>query len=180
MLITTAAAVLLTGCGDGAGASSPDLADAITFELPGFVPVASRPEPATLCDPDPARTDTTPPTLPQDLLEPRAAFYQQQISTVEIYAWSTPESEKALDEATAAAAACSFASTETQTVEEWTGSGWTGIRILRMVPGTELVDRRLVRVGEVVLLVVLRADSDDPAETAPADDALAAVAGNLG
>jgi hypothetical protein len=173
-----AAAVLLVGC----GAVFPDLDEALVVDLPGFVAVAPRPEPATLCDPDPARTDTTPPGLPEDLVEPLAASnYQQQISTVELYAWSTPESEAAIDDATTAAAACIWgpSGAETQTLEPWTGSGWSGIRILRTVEGTELVDRRLVGNGDVVVLVVVRADTDDPAETAPADDALAQVAENL-
>ena len=69
---------------------------------------------------------------------------------------------------------------EVQTVEPWSGSGWEGVRIHHVVPGQEQTDRRLVSEGDVVLLVVMRADRDGPEILAPADDFLEAVAENLG
>ncbi len=61
---------------------------------------------------------------------------------------------------------------EVQTVEPWSGSGWEGVRIHHVVPGQEQTDRRLVSEGDVVLLVVMRADRDGPEILAPADDFL--------
>jgi hypothetical protein len=101
-----------------------------------------------------------------------------------------------VDQATSAGQACAFevtspsdtdgdgftdsTGTDVQTVEPWSGSGWEGVRIHRVVSGQEQTDRRLVRSGDVVLLVVVRADRDDPAILEPADDFLAAVAKRLG
>lgn len=190
----TSAAVLLSGCGSAAG----DLEQALAVELPGFVAVAARPTPATLCDPEPARPDLTPPGLPDGLGAPVAVNYQTVPTTLEAYAWTTEgpdEAQSLLDTAEAAAAACGWSSagardldgdgvtetpsTQEQRVEPWSAAGWEGIRILRTVPGTEQVDRRLVRTDEVVLLVVVRADGDDPALLDPADDYLTAVADAL-
>ncbi|GAA3165893.1 hypothetical protein GCM10010531_18070 [Blastococcus jejuensis] len=69
---------------------------------------------------------------------------------------------------------------DVQSVEPWSGSGWEGVRIHRVVSGQEQTDRRLVYAGDVVLLVVMRADRDDPEILAPADDFLEAVAERLG
>jgi hypothetical protein len=101
-----------------------------------------------------------------------------------------------VDDATAAADACGFelftdadtdgdgaidsGTSDIQTVEPWSGSGWQGVRIHRVVSGQEQTDRRLVRRDDVVLLVVLRADRVDPEILGPADDFLEAVAENLG
>jgi hypothetical protein len=50
--------------------------------------------------------------------------------------------------------------TEVQAFEPFDGAGWTGVRIHREVSvgSVEVVERRLVRSGDVVLLVVLRSD----------------------
>ena len=69
--------------------------------------------------------------------------------------------------------------TDGQSVAPWSRSGWQGVRIHRTVTGQEQTDRRLVRSGDVVLLVVLRADRDDPGTLGPVDDFLEAVARNL-
>jgi hypothetical protein len=121
--------------------------------------------------------------------------YQTAPTTLEAYAWATDGPDEAaalLDTAAEAAAACGWSiagtrdldgdgvpetpTTEEQRVDPWSDAGWEGIRILRTVPGTEVVDRRLVRADDVVLLVVVRADGDDPALLAAADDYLGAVA----
>lgn len=188
-----AVAAVLSGCGGAAGASG-ELEESLAVELPGFVAVAARPTPATLCDPDPARPDLTPPGLPAELGSPVAVNYQTAPTTLEAYAWAT-EAAALLDTAAEAAAACGWSSagardldgdgvsetpsTDEQRVEPWSGAGWEGIRILRTVPGTELVDRRLVRADDVVVLVIVRADGDDPALLAPADDYLDALADAL-
>jgi hypothetical protein len=100
-----------------------------------------------------------------------------------------------VDAAAAAASACSFqlttelhtdgdgiadgTGTDAQSASPWSGSGWEGVRIHRVVTGQEQVDRRLVRSGDVVLLVILRADRDDAESLDPVDDYLEAVAENL-
>ena len=114
---------------------------------------------------------------------------------------TAPESDEAaaqqfVDDATTAAEGCGFelfteadtdgdgvldtGVSEVQTVEPWSGSGWEGMRVHRVVPGEQQVDRRLVYAGDVVLLVVMRVDRDGPEILAPADDFLEAVAENLG
>ena len=189
-------AVALSGCGS---TGSGDLRESLTVELPGFVAVAARPTPATLCDPDPTRPDVTPPGLPDELGTPVAVQYQSAPVTLEAYAWTAPDPDEAgslIDTVVTSAAACAWSraglrdldgdgspetpSTEEQRVEPWSEAGWEGLRILRTVPGTEQVDRRLVRADDVVLLVVVRADGDDPALLASADDYLSAVAEALG
>lgn len=101
-----------------------------------------------------------------------------------------------VDAATAAAHSCRFelftdadtdgdgridtGGSDIQSVEPWSGAGWAGVRIHRVVSGGQQTERRLVHAGDVVLLVVLRADSDAPESLAPADDFLQAVAEHLG
>jgi hypothetical protein len=180
-----AAAGLLVACGSASG-STADLEEALTVELPGFVSAAARPAPPTLCDPDPAHLELTPPSLPAELGTPAAVYFQTAPTTVEAYAWNAvkadaPDPAQSVVEAAAAATdACDYSlPTESQTVDEWSGSGWTGVRVLRSVPGTEQVQRTLVHSEDVVLLVVLRTDLDDPAALVTADEYLAAVAENL-
>jgi hypothetical protein len=189
---------LLAGCGSVLEPSG-DLADALVVELPGYVAAAARPTPETLCDGDATGTGPTPPAFPAGLGEPAAVLYQTAPATLEAYAWrasaeassaadgeTAPESDdeaaqQFVDDATAAAEACAFElATESQSVEPWSGAGWEGVRIPRVVPGEQQVDRRLVRAGDVVLLVIMRADTDTPAVLAAEDDFLAAVADNLG
>ena len=178
---------VLAGCGDGGAAAGGDVDAALDATLAGFHAVAERPTPATLCDPDPADPSTTPPGLPEGLGQPEGAAYQESApTTVEAYAWTADDADRARDlvaEATTAAPACTWtaaAGGEAQQVAEWSAGDWAGLRITRTVPGQEQVDRRLVARGTVVLLVVTRSDGDDPALLQVADDYLAAVAERLG
>jgi hypothetical protein len=170
---------------------------ALVVDLPGFVPAAARPTPETLCDGIPTGTGETPPALSGDLGTPAAVFYESGPATLEAYAWqtSTEAAQQFVDHTRSAAAACDFelftdadtdgdgridtGTSDVQSVEPWSGSGWEGVRIHR-VSGSEQTDRRLVSAGDVVLLVVLRADTHGPEILAPADDFLEAVAENLG
>ncbi|RBY78408.1 hypothetical protein DQ239_07455 [Blastococcus sp. TF02-09] len=131
---------------------------------------------------------------------PTTVFFQQASATVEAYAWRMTDPEltarDAVEQTQATMALCDWSLTtahdldgdgeretpasESQSVEDWTGSQWTGTRVHRVVSDYEQVDRRLVYADDVVLQVVVRADSDDPADVAVADDYLAAVATNLG
>ena len=65
------------------------------------------------------------------------------------------------------------------TVEDWTGSGWTGVRIRTEVPGPHpaVGETRLVRSDEVVVLVVA---AGGDSVSGVVDDHLAAVADRLG
>jgi hypothetical protein len=124
-------------------------------------------------------------------------FYESGPATLEAYAWqaSAASAQQFVDDALSAAGSCDFqmfsdadtdgdgsidtGTSDIQSVEPWSGSGWEGVRIHRDA-GSEQIDRRLVRADDVVLLVVLRSDSGDPAHLAPADEFLEAVAENLG
>jgi hypothetical protein len=196
-VIPVLAVGVLAGCGTSA-ASTVDLDEALTVELPGFLPAAARGTPTTLCDAEPTGTGATPPPLPGELGTSAAVFYEQAQSTVEAYAWpaSAEAARQFVDEATTAAEACDFelftdadtdgdgaldtGISDVQSVEPWSGSGWDGVRIHRVVSGQEQTERRLVHRDGVVLLVVLRADSDDSETLAPAADFLDAVAQKLG
>ena len=188
---------VLAGCGTSE-ASTVDLDEALTVELPGFVPAAGRGTPTTLCDAPPTGTGATPPSLSGELGASATVFYEQAQSTLEAYAWPAASADAArqfVDEAASAAQECDYelftdadtdgdgaidtGISDVQSVEPWSGSGWEGVRVHRSVSGQEQVDRRLVSAGSVVLLVVLRADRDDPEILAPADDFLQAVAQSL-
>ena len=187
---------VLAGCGSPA-ASFVDLEKALTVELPGFVPAAARGTPTTLCDAEPTGTGVTPPSLSGELGASATVFYEQAQSTLEAYAWpASPEAARQfVDSAASAASGCDFqmfsdadtdgdgrldsGTSDVQTVEPWSGSGWEGVRIHRDA-GSEQTDRRLVYRDGVVLLVVLRADTGSPESLAPADDFLEAVAEDLG
>ena len=195
-LLPGAAVAVLAACGSPVEASG-DLAEAMVVDLPGYVSAAARPTPETLCDPLPSGTGPTPPALSAELGQPAAVYYQTAPATLEAYAWqaSTEAARQFVDDARSAAAACDFelftdadtdgdgaldtGSSDVQSVEPWSGSGWEGVRIHR-VSGSEQIDRRLVRADDVVLLVVMRADRHGPEILAPADDFLEAVAENLG
>ncbi|WP_299956327.1 hypothetical protein [uncultured Modestobacter sp.] len=184
---------VLAGCGaDDAGTASP-----LDVTLDGFHAAGDAPPPTTLCAPDPGDPVDTPPQLPAALGRPDDAFLLSASTAVEAHAWTLPDADAAQDvvaEATAAASACTWTSAvdldgdgvpetvgaETQQVEEWSAGDWVGIRIVRTVAGVEQVDSRLVADGDLVLLVEIQTDSDDPADLAPADDYLAAVAERLG
>ena len=191
------ALTVLAGCGSAAEPAG-DLAEDLVVELPGYVPAAARPTPETLCDGEPSGTGPTPPALSTDLGPAAAAFYETAPATLEAYAWraSAEAARQFVDDATTAAQACDFelftdadtdgdgsfdtGTSDVQSVEPWSGAGWEGVRIHRVVSGEQQTDRRLVHAGDVVLLVVLRADDDGPEILAPADSFLEAVADNLG
>ena len=198
-LVLVAAAGLLCGCGTASG-SGAGLQGALVVELPGFVLGADSPLDPTVCDPEPSAPNVLPPALPADMGAPTKVFFQKASTTVEAYAWRMSDppltARDAVGQTQATMAPCDWTLTtahdldgdgeletpasETQEVEDWTVSRWTGTRVHRVVPGYEQVDRRLVYADDVVLQVVVRADSDDPADVAVADDYLEAVAANLG
>jgi hypothetical protein len=137
----------------------------------------------------------TAPATPEDYAWRASAEAVQQADPEAAPESDAEAAQAVVDAATAAAARCTFqvstelhtdgdgipdgAGTDGQSVDAWSGSGWTGVRIHRVVTGQEQTDRRLVRSGDVVLLVILRADRDDPEILEPADDFLEAVAHNL-
>ena len=169
------AGCVLAGCGGAA------TGDALDVPLDGFHPVAERPTPEVLCDPEPTTASTPPPALPEELGTPDSANLASAPTTVEAHAWTTDDAAALVAQAGTAAAACTWsAQGDEQQAQSWSSADWSGTRIVRTVPGTEQVDRRLVARGDVVLLVVTRTDSDDPATLAVADDYLAAVAARLG
>jgi len=167
---------VLTGCGGSAGTQA-----ALDVTPDGFHAVAARPTPSYLCDPEPTTPPVPAPVLPEELGTPESADFASAPTTLEAYAWTTADAEALVAEAGAAAAACTWtAQGDEQRADAWSSADWSGTRIVRTVPGTEQVDRRLVTRGEVVLLVVTRTDSDDPASLTVADTYLAAVADRLG
>jgi hypothetical protein len=197
-LLPGAAVVLVAACGS-VTEDPGGLGDALVVDLPGYVSAAPRPTPETLCDGNPTGGGPPPPALPQDLGIPAAAaFYETAPATLEAYAWraSPEEAEQVVEDATAASSACDVelftdadtdgdgefdtGISEVQRAEPWSGSGWEGVRIHRVVEGREQVDRRLVHSDDVVLLVVLRADTDEESDTSVVDDYLENVAEKLG
>jgi hypothetical protein len=164
------AMVLLTGCAAANGVETAttqsDLRQALAVELPGYHSVDG-PEITAVCDPPPSGGET--PQLPADLGRPVSAFFARAESTVEAYGWALEDEAAArtvVDDVIDAAGDCEHevpvdpAGTDVQTTEPWDDAGWTGLRIHREVTSgaEELVERRLVRLGDVVLLVVLRSD----------------------
>ena len=190
------AGAVLAGCG---GEDADDTSGVpLDVALDGFHPADARPTPTALCDADPADPSRTSPALPGGLgsLEGAAQLVSAP-TTIEAFAWTADDAGRAEDllaEATAAAGPCTWTTSadldgdgvaespggEAQQVGEWSAGDWAGLRITRTVPGQEQVDRRLVARGTVVLLIVTRADGDDPALLDVADDYLAGVAEQLG
>jgi hypothetical protein len=182
---------LVLGVLAGCGTSEPravNLPEILSVDLPDFVQAAGRGVPNTLCDAEPTGTGATPPFLSPELHAPATVFYEQAQSTLEAYAWptTTDVAQQFVEEASSAAHGCEYdtGTGDVQKVEDWSGSGWAGVRIHRVVAGTEQVDRRLVHADTpdetaTVLLVVLRADTDDESVTALVDDYLDAVAADL-
>ena len=177
----TVTGLALAGCvlaGCGGGASTRDALDVVPD---GFHAVAARPTPEVLCDPEPTTPAMPPPTLPEELGTPDAVDFESAPTTLEAYAWTTDDAATLVAEAGAAAAACTWSTQgDEQQADAWSSGDWSGTRVVRTVPGTEQVDRRLVARGDVVLLVVTRTDSDDPAPLSVADSYLTAVAARLG
>ena len=192
------AVLLLAGCSAGSGTSRADLEDALAVELPGFRSVAG-PGITAVCDPVPGGDEV--PELPKDVGEPVSVVFARAEATVEAHAWAAEDEAAArsvVDDIAGAADACEHemfsdadtdgdgrldaGGTDVQTVEAWEGSGWTGVLVHREVSGPgagELVERRLVRSGDVVLLAVFRSDRVDD-ETEPLDTLLDQVHRRLG
>jgi hypothetical protein len=113
--------------------------------------------------------------------------------TLHAYAWATSApmvAEAILGQAAMEAPDCASAPPSAdagpggaiaRSVDHWTGSGWTGVRIRTVVSGPDpaVGETRLVRAKEVVVLVILDAEGSDP-DLRPVDDFLAAVADRMG
>ena len=189
------ALLAVTGCSSGGhdGTTRADLEDALAVELSGFHPVDG-PEITAVCDPSPTGGGEVP-GLPEDIGTPVSVSFAGEESTVEAYAWAVDETavRSLVGDVAARADDCAhevFAdadtdgdgeidagSTDVQTAEKWASAGWTGLLVHREVAGlghSELVERRLVHQGDVVLLAVLRSDRVDD-ETAPLDELLRTV-----
>jgi hypothetical protein len=190
-----AVAVGLTACtatveGTASPGGQPDLEAALSVQLPGLRPVDPLPPPWQLCTTAPG---TRAPRLDPTLGEPVAVGYTSESTTLHAYAWATSApmvAEAILGQAVMEAPDCVSAPPSTdagpgartaRSVADWTGSGWTGVRIRTEVSGPEpeFRETRLVRSDEVVVLVVLAAERSDP-DLRPVDDHLAAVADRLG
>jgi hypothetical protein len=193
------AVLTVAGCSsDDGGTTRADLEDALAVELSGFHQVDG-PEITAVCDPSPSGGGE-PPGLPEDIGTPVSVSFARAEATVEAYAWAVDETaaRSLVDDVAQRADDCAhevFAdgdtdgdgeidagSTDVQTAGTWEGSGWTGLLVHREVDGlgsSEMVERRLVHEGDVVLLAVLRSDRVDDA-TAPLDDLLEQVHDRLG
>ena len=194
VLALSGGVLVLAGCGSGSGAAA-DPGGALDVSLEGFHPAAQPPVTPTLCDPDPADPAVPAPGLPDLPGSPDGAFLESASTTLEARAWAADDADAAralVAEADAAAADCTWsvatdhdldgdgvaetAGTDAQQAAGWSAGDWSGVRVVRTVSGQEQVDRRLVARGDVVLLVVVRADGDDPGLLTAADDYLDAVA----
>jgi hypothetical protein len=143
----------------------PDLGAAMSVPVPGLRPVDPPPPPWQLCTTAPA---TRAPRLDPALGEPVAVGHAAEGTTLYADAWTTSApmvAEAVLDQAETEAPDCAAApqpadagagARTARSVEDWTGSGWTGVTIRTEVPGPDpAVDEiRLVRSDEVVVLVV--------------------------
>ena len=170
------AVLAVAGCGGGeAGTTRADLEDALAVKLSGFHPVGG-PVITEVCDPSPTDGGEVP-GLPQDIGTPVTAWFARAESTVEAYAWAVDEAAaaKLVDDVVRRAGDCAYETDgDVQTAQEWEGAGWTGLLVHRQVGNIEVVERRLVHDGDVVLLAVLRSDRVDD-ETAPLDELLRKV-----
>ena len=190
-----AVAVGLTACtatvaGTASPGGPPDLEAALSVPLSGFRPVDPPPPPWQLCT---TARGTRAPLLDPALGEPVAVGYTSESTTLHAYAWATSApmvAEAILGQAVMEVPDCASAPPSTdagpgaaivRSVDDWTGSGWTGVRIRTEVSGPDpaVTETRLVRSDDVVVLVVLAAEGGDPA-LPPVDDFLAAVADRLG
>ena len=186
---------VLTSCtstvaGTASPGGPPDLEAALSVQLHGLRPVDPPPPPWQLCT---TARGTRAPRLDPALGEPVAVGHASGDATLHAYAWTTSApkvAEAILDQAEMEAPDCASAPPSVdagpgagaaRSVDGWTGSGWTGVRIRTVVSGPDpaVGETRLVRAEEVVVLVVLDAEGSDP-DVRPIDDFLAAVADRLG
>lgn len=184
----------LTSCtstveGSASPGGPPDLAAALSVQLPGLRPVDPPPPPWQLCATAPG---TRAPRLDPALGEPVAAGQASAEATLHAYAWAASApmvAEAMLGQAEMEAPDCASAPPSTdagpapiaRSVDDWAGSGWTGVTIRTEVtgPAPAVGETRLVRSEEVVVLVVLAVEGGDH-DLRPVDDYLAAVADRLG
>ena len=160
----------------------PDLGAALDVRLPALRPVDPPPPPWQLCTTAPG---TPAPRLDPALGEPVSVGHASEGTTLHAYAWATSApmvAEAVLGQAETEAPDCASAPPDAgvvRSVEDWAGSGWTGVSIRTEVPGPGPVveETRLVRSDEVVVLVVLAAEDGD---LRPVDELLATVADRLG
>ncbi|WP_157936871.1 hypothetical protein [Geodermatophilus chilensis] len=190
-----AVAGMLASCsstveGTASPGGPPDLEATLSVPVPGLRPVDPPPPPWQLCTTAPG---TRTPRLDPALGEPVAVGHAAEGMTLHAYAWATSApmvAEAILGQAEMEAPDCASAPPPadadpgariTRSVDDWTGSGWTGVTIRTEVSGPDpaVGESRLVRSDEVVVLVVLEADGSDP-DLRPIDDLLAAVAARLG
>jgi hypothetical protein len=188
-----AVAVVLGACtstvpGTASPGGLPDLGTALSVEFPGSRRVDPPPPPWQLCTTAPG---TPAPRLDRALGEPVAAGHTSGEVTLHVYAWATSVPMVAaavLDQAEVEAPDCAPAPPSPDTgpggrivrsVDDWAGSGWTGVRIRTEVTGPDpaVGETRLVRSDEVVVLVVA-AGGDSVSRVV--DHHLAAVADRLG
>jgi hypothetical protein len=134
--------------------------------------------PTALCDAEPTGTGATPSSLSGELGASAAVFNEQSQSTVASAAGGC-DFELFTDADTDGVGQIDTGVSDVQSVEPSSSSGWEGVRIHRVVSGQMQTDRHLVHRDGVVLLVVLRADTDAEIP-GTADDFLAAVAQKLG
>ena len=190
----TAVVGVLTACtstvaGSASSGGPPDLEAALSVQLPGLRPVDPPPPPWQLCTTAPG---TRAPRLDPALGEAVTSGYASEEMTLYVYAWATSApmvAEAILGQAELEAPDCASAPPVdagpgagiTRSVDGWTGSGWSGVRIRTEVSGPDpaVEETRLVHSDEVVVLVVLDAEGGDP-DLRPVDEHLAAVADRLG
>ena len=184
-----AAVSVLASCtstveGTASPGGPPDLEAALDVPVPGLRPVDPPPPPWQLCTTAPG---TRAPRLDPALGEPVAVGHASGDATLHAYGWVTSVpmvAEAILGQAEMEAPHCASAPPSAgiaRSVDDWTGSGWTGVRIRTVAPGRDpaVGETRLLRAEEVVVLVVLEAEGSDP-DLRPVDDFLAAVADGLG
>ncbi|MGR6962901.1 hypothetical protein ACU610_00320 [Geodermatophilus sp. URMC 61] len=185
-----AVAVLLASCsstvvGSASPGGPPDLQAALSVPVPGLRPVDPPPPPWQLCTTAPG---SRAPRLDPALGEPVAPGHASEGTTLYVHAWATSVpmvAEAILDQAAMEAPDCVSAPPSVdagpvaRTVDDWTGSGWIGVAIRSEVPGPDpaVSETRLVRSGEVVVLVVAAGREPD---LQVVDDHLVAVAERLG
>jgi len=188
-----AVALGLTACtatvaGTASRGGPADLEAALSVPVPGLRPVDPPPPPWQLCTTAPG---TRAPRLDPALGEPVAAGHADEGTTLYAYAWATSApmvAEAILDQAETEAPDCASAPPSAdadpgariaRSVDDWTGSGWTGVTIRTEVPGPApaVGETRLVRSDEVVVLVV--ATGAEPDLGRVVDDHLVAVAERL-
>jgi hypothetical protein len=166
----------------------PDLPAALSAPVPGLEPAGVPPPPTELCGTGPGGSRA--PRLDPALGEPAAVGHASGGRALHAYGWTTSVpmvAEAILDQAAAEVPDCRYSAADgpagevVQSSARWSGSGWTGVTITTETRSGEPAFRetRLLRSGEVVVLVVLTDDAGR-AGASVLDGYLAAVAERLG